>query len=291
MGSYYGKGSDENQDDKDLKEMKTMKDGVKLKMSEIINTTNKIEEEKETPISVISQPGEDFKNLIMKGEVNECVTFLFENYRLFSLCEIKTTPENINEVFNPKILNDIKHCINKQITTHEETYKEDEKINKRNQHLFYELELISILTKGKGKIIKKEIEDLISKNICYNTRIHVLVRFLMELLENSEYNPLIIDNMLLIVEMFLSIINPMKYKKDKNKNKYQDQKVDERQYLIERIEKQIENIKQKKKLDQNNMLSVLLTIVQYNELLQDNEFTFTKLIKMIQKPTKINEID
>ena len=290
MGSYYGKESEVKEDENDLKEMKTMKDGVKLKLSEIINTSGKEEEkEKKTPISLISETVEDFKNLLMKGGVDECVKFLFENYNLFSLCEIRTTPETINEIFSYKIINGIKHGINKQITTHEEAYKEDEKINKRNQHLFYELELVSILTKEKGTIVKKEIEDLISKNICSNTRIHILVHFLMEFLENSQYNPLIIDNMLLVIEMFLSIINPMKYKRDKTQ--YKDQKIDEKEFLIERIEKQIANIKQKKKIEQNNMLLVLLAVVQYNELLQDNEFTFSNLINMIKQPNKLNQID
>ena len=135
----------------------------------------------------------------------------------------------------------------------------------------------------------KEIEDLISKNICSNTRIKILVRFLMEFLENSQYNPLIIDNMLLVIEMFLSIINPMKYKRDKTQ--YKDQKIDEKEFLIERIEKQIANIKQKKKIEQNNMLLVLLAVVQYNELRQDNEFTFSNLINMIKQPNKLNQID
>ena len=292
MGSYYGKGSEVKEDEKDLKEMNTMKEGAKLKLSEIINTNRKEEEkEKDTPISVISETGQDFKKLLMKGDIDECVTFLFENYRLFSLCEIRTTPETINEVFSSTILNGIKHGINKQITTHEEAYKEDEKINKRNKHLFYELELVSILTKEKGTIVKKEIEDLISKNICTNTRIHILVCFLIEFLENSQYNPLIIDNMLLVIEMFLSIINPMKYKRDKTQTKYNDQKIDEKEVLIERIEKQIDNIKQKKKISQNNMLLVLLAVVQYNELLQDNEFTFSNLINMIKQPNKLTQVD
>ena len=39
------------------------------------------------------------------------------------------------------------------------------------------------------------------------------------------------------------------------------------------------------------MLKYLLEIVQYNELNQDNEFTFSNLINMIKQPNKLNQID
>ena len=39
------------------------------------------------------------------------------------------------------------------------------------------------------------------------------------------------------------------------------------------------------------MLLVLLAVVQYNELRQDNEFTFSNLINMIKQPNKLNQID